>query len=976
MADEAGSTFSSKYKVGHLLGSGGMGSVYLARDLTLNRDVAVKFVAPGKVGDTSAHRRLVREAQAAAALDHPCICTVHEVAVESDGRTCIVMQYVQGETLAERLRAGPLDPRQAIALVADVADALRTAHAHGIIHRDLKPKNIIIGPSGRPKLLDFGIAYVLDAPTSPLNAELPTETNLTGPDRIVGTFPYMSPEQIQQRPVDGRSDLFSLGAVLFECLTGRAAFEGVNEFEIGGRVQHVDPPPVSSLRPELSDRYDAIVGRLLAKDPADRFQSAEELLGALRALTPGTPRAADEDKTRSRHWIPQIVVGAAAIALGLAVGLWLWQRPRPLPQPTPEARQWYQRGTESIRNGAYYSGRLALEEAVRLFPAYAQAHARLAEAHSELDEGRQAQNALLKVTQLVPDRSRLPTEDALTLDAITALVIRDLDRAISSYRTLADRRPADAGAWLDLGRAQENASLRVDARASYERAARIDSQYAPAHLRLGVLDAQEGRRNQALGAIETAERLYTKASNAEGETEAFLQRGSLLSGFDEVASARIALERARTLASTIGSRYHDLRAQLQLSSVTASEGRLQDAEHLAADAVKAAHEAGLDTVAAEGLIELGTALQLRGEREAAGAQLSRALQLAEERGASRIAARAKLQSASLLLGQDKAADALKLANETISFLRDRRYRRLELTALTIVSRAREDLGQFEEARPIAQQVLEVAQEIKDETQVALALESLAGQNATLGRLPDALTFRERAEEIHRRQGNAYDLPFDLTNRAELLVRLGRGNEAEEPLREVEAGIAKGIDAYVGRTRRVKLLRTLRATIDGHYAEAARFGSEVGLGPGKSPDGTGLLVAALVDHANVLMHQSRTGVQPAVPPTVALSLSREIRYWRLATRLASNDARGTLEDVSSMLQELPRAPSDELEWRLAAVGAIAARRAGASDRLSELTERARHASDRLRSAWKDHFLKYETRPDVVALRRESELSSQR
>ncbi len=175
---------------------------------------------------------------------------------------------------------------------------------------------------------------------------------------------------------------------------------------------------------------------------------------------------------------------------------------------------------------------------------------------------------------------------------------------------------------------------------------------------------------------------------------------------------------------------------------------------------------------------------------------------------------------------------------------------------------------------------------------------------------------------------------------------------------------------------MKLLRTLRATIDGHYAEAARFGSEVGPGPGKSPDGTSLLAAALVDHANVLMHQSRTGAQPAVPLTVALSLSREIRYWRLATRLASNDARGTLEGVSSMLQELPRAPSDELEWRLAAVGAIAARRAGASDRLSELTERARHASDRLRSAWKDHFLKYETRPDVVALRRESELSSQR
>jgi tetratricopeptide (TPR) repeat protein len=977
MADAAGSAFSSKYRIVRLLGTGGMGSVYLARDLTLNRDVAVKFVTSEVVGDTSARRRLVHEAQAAAALDHPCICTIHEVAVEPDGRACIVMQYVEGDTLAERLRAGPLRPREAIALAVDVADALRAAHAHGIIHRDLKPQNIIITPSGRPKLLDFGIAHFLDSPASEIEGDRETHTSLTGPGRIVGTFAYMSPEQIQQRPVDGRSDLFSLGAVVFECLTGRAAFEGRNEFEIGGQVQHADPPPVSSLRPDLTERHDAIVGRLLAKDPADRFQSAEELLGALRALTPDTAhRGDDAGEARARQWPVRKVALATVIVLALAVGLWIWQRPRPLPAPTPEARQWYQRGTESIRNGAYYSGRLALEEAVRLFPAFTQAHARLAETHSELDEGRQAQNALLKVTQLVPDRSRLPADDALTLDAITAVVVRDFDRAMNSYRKLAERRPSEAGGWLDLGRAQESASLRVDARASYERAIQIDSQYAAAHLRLGVLDAQEGHRDRALAEIDAAERLYKAASNTEGETEALVQRGSLLSGLDEVAAARTALERARMLASNIGSRYYEVRAQLLLSSVTASEGRLRDAEHLATQAVQTARDAGLDTVAAEGLIELGTAMQLRDAREAAEAQLGRALQLAEERGASRIAARAKLQSASLFLGGNKAEDAVKLAEGILPFLREHRYRRFELTALTIASRAREDLGKFEEARHIAQQVLDVAEQIKDETQIALALENLAGQTSTLGLLPDALKYRERAEDIHRRQGNAYDLSYDLTNRAELLVRLGRGNEAEEPLREVEAGIAKGIDAYVGRTRRVKQLRALRATVEGHYADAARLGSEVGPGSGKVPDGLSLLASALVDHANARMRQPRRSDQTGVPSTVSLSLSREIRYWRLATRLASGDAHRTLEGASSMLQELPRAPSDELEWRLAALGAIAARRAGNSGRASELTERARQACQRLRGAWKEHISTYETRLDVVGLLREAGLNGLR
>ena len=190
----------------------------------------------------------------------------------------------------------------------------------------------------------------------------------------------------------------------------------------------------------------------------------------------------------------------------------------------------------------------------------------------------------------------------------------------------------------------------------------------------------------------------------------------------------------------MGSRYHDIRSQLQLTAVTASEGRLRDAELLAAAAVEAARTAGLDTVAAEGLIELGTALQLRRELDASQVQLDRAIALAEERSARRLATRARLQSASLLLAKNRSADALKLSERELEFVRVHKYRRLELTALTIISRAREDLGQFEEARTTAQQVLEISEAIQDDTQTASALENLAGQSSTLGSLPDALGF--------------------------------------------------------------------------------------------------------------------------------------------------------------------------------------------------------------------------------------------
>jgi eukaryotic-like serine/threonine-protein kinase len=308
-----------------------MGTVYLARDLDLDRDVAIKFISAERAADANARRRLIREARAAASLDHPNICAVHDVIDDPDGHAFIVMQYVEGETLSARLQRGPLDPRQTFLIAADVAAALSAAHKRGIIHRDVKPQNIIITPSGRAKLLDFGIARLGEAgAASPGDS---TVTSLTGPGRAAGTPTYMSPEQVQQQPLDGRSDLFSLGAVVFQCLTGRRPFDGASDAEVYVKILQEHPPAASSLREELTEREDELCRRLLAKHPDDRFGSADELLGALRVLAPdtahasgwhGVPRPPVRRRLVSRRTVALLVVAIASITAA-----WVWATRQP-----------------------------------------------------------------------------------------------------------------------------------------------------------------------------------------------------------------------------------------------------------------------------------------------------------------------------------------------------------------------------------------------------------------------------------------------------------------------------------------------------------------------------------------------------------------------------------------------------------------------------------------------------------------------
>lgn len=261
----------SHYKILDQLGEGGMGVVYKAEDTKLKRQVALKFLARQLVSDEEAKERFLREAQAAAALDHPNICTVYEIG-DVEGKTYIAMSFLEGESLEDRIAAGPLSLKDSLDIARQIADGLQAAHAKGVFHRDIKPANIIISPEGRATIMDFGLARLTEA------------SRLTKVDTAMGTVAYMSPEQAQGMEVDGRTDIWALGCVLYEMVSGQRPFQGQYDQALLYEVVHEEPAALTGLRTGVPVELEFVVGKCLTKDHDDRPESAKEVAKELRTL--------------------------------------------------------------------------------------------------------------------------------------------------------------------------------------------------------------------------------------------------------------------------------------------------------------------------------------------------------------------------------------------------------------------------------------------------------------------------------------------------------------------------------------------------------------------------------------------------------------------------------------------------------------------------------------------------------------------
>jgi Tol biopolymer transport system component len=340
----ASGTRLGPYEITAAIGAGGMGEVYKATDTRLNRTVAIKVLPPHFADNVDMKQRFEREAQTIAGLNHPNICTLHDVgeaaSPEPHGAAIhyLVMEYLEGETLAARLSRGPLPLDEALKVAGEIVDALDKAHRQGVVHRDLKPSNVMLttGGTARPgsphvKLLDFGLAkWAASGQPGSLSA-LPTRADVTAQGTILGTLQYMAPEQVEGKEADARTDLFAFGAVLYEMVTGKKAFEGKSQASLIGAIMKAEPRPISHVQPMTPAILDHLVARCLAKDPEERWQDAHSLMiqlqwiGRSRTMTGVSPATAAAARRRTRIELVGLACGLVLLA-GVSVPAFLYVR--------------------------------------------------------------------------------------------------------------------------------------------------------------------------------------------------------------------------------------------------------------------------------------------------------------------------------------------------------------------------------------------------------------------------------------------------------------------------------------------------------------------------------------------------------------------------------------------------------------------------------------------------------------------------
>ena len=326
---QAGTTLGP-YEIQAPLGAGGMGEVYKARDTRLDRTVAIKVLPAHVASDPDLKARFEREAKTISSLNHPHICTLHDIG-NQDGIDFLVMEYLEGETLAQRLEKGALPLKQALKIAVEIADALDKAHRQGIVHRDLKPGNIMLTKTGA-KLLDFGLAK-LRKPGPPgaegLSAATTVSELMTARGTLLGTLPYMAPEQVEGREADARTDIFAFGSVVYETVTGKRAFEGDTQAALIGAILKDNPRPVSALQPMSPLLLDRVVKKCVAKNPDERWQTVQDLRdeltwiaerdGQVGVAGPATATRGHLSRPTAALWV---LAGVVATSIAVAAAVW------------------------------------------------------------------------------------------------------------------------------------------------------------------------------------------------------------------------------------------------------------------------------------------------------------------------------------------------------------------------------------------------------------------------------------------------------------------------------------------------------------------------------------------------------------------------------------------------------------------------------------------------------------------------------
>lgn len=996
----------SHYRIIEKLGEGGMGAVYMAEDTTLGRRVAMKFLS----STTKEYRaRFLREARAVSALIHPNIATVFDYGETAEGQPYIVMEMIKGQTLSEKLLEGSLPLPEAVRIVSCIAEALGEAHHQGVVHRDVKPSNVVITERGQVKVLDFGLVKQLREQRS-LGGDLNQVTlpsTRTRSDVIVGTPLYLSPEQATGKEVDGRSDLFALGAVLYECITGQSAFGGGSVLEIGAQVIHFNPPAPSKLNDRIPPDLDRITMKAMEKKLEERYQSADELIDDLllilpnlesdgfrtggrstRALTP-PPRTHSasalttiaETLRRPRLSLGTIII-AVLIVAGLSLAIVRWWKPSPY-KPPPVALDWYNKGTDALRNGAFLQASKALEQATATDNQFALAHARLAEAWSELDYADKAKDELLKVQSLVPNRSQLAQTDALHLEAINATVTKDYPGAIKAYNELVKLSPNDPQVYVDLGRAYEKNDEIRKAIESYVEATNRAPQYATAFLRVAILYGRQLDLPSAFAAFDKADMLYQALGNFEGQAEVSFQRGYLFDQLSKVVEARQHLQHALEIARTTANEYQQVKTLLTLGDAEVEGGNRAEGRRYMHEAIDLAQAKGIDNLTKRGLVDLGNSFLVAGDYPEAEKYYKESLDLARRQKDARNAARALLCLGSAAERQTNPDDALKYIEQAMPFYREGGYRKETMQALALLARLNLQKGDYDVALQTFEQQLKLTQEVGDQSQACASHNDIGRLFVKQGKYPEALGHFAECYGIAKSLGVQKNVAVSLTHRADALWRLGQYDDARNALKEASS-LAESPDAAKNLSTFYYLGLARMALSERRFPEAqAKAQRALALAGTKLK--TAIVEAKMVvGSAQTLSGGSRQGLSNC---REAVELARQSHDTSLLSEallslaemmVHSGDASGALKNSLESQEIFARSGNKDSEWRAWLTAARASRSAGDIQKAREYASRAEGLLSSLQQLWgADYYNSYLNRADIQFSRKQlSELTAEK
>ena len=777
---QAGELILERFRIIRPIGRGGMGEVYEAEDLQLGA-VALKTIRHGIASSSDAFERFRQEVQLARRVSGPQVCRIHELyLLPACGRfettAFLTMEYLEGITLHEKVhRDGPLPWKEALNVTLEICEGLRLIHEKGIIHRDLKTGNIMLckqAGSARVVVMDFGLARDFGPDAIEKQESSSQRSGKALPQMIMGTPEYMAPEQFEGKPVSPATDIYALGIILYELVTGLHPYAA--DTPVAAAIRRAKHPLLpSSFRPRIPAQCDRVIERCLEYDPEKRFQSAKDVA---KALSAGPANL--ENLKKDRPWVLWF---AFALMLGLVAGsaFFFWQS-RQYYRPSVEALRWYDDGVAALREGNNVKATRALQQAISQDNHFVMAHARLAEAWANLDFDGNAQREFLLAS---PGGRHLEPLDRMYLDAIHATVTKDSSAEIATYRQILNRLPPDqkSSGYVDLGMAYERAGNPAKALEDYKQASSLDKDSPAPFMRTAVLQSRLHHVPEADQAFQRTQTLLSAKMNQEGLAELDYEQGYAINEAGNPALAERYLEKAHEEAKAIPSVQLQIRTLTQLSQAAYTSDRYELAVKHAEEAIHLAQSNQLDVWAADGFVRLANAELQQGHLQKAEDAVHEALQLSGQSQQRRIEAGANLTLASIMSQRQLPDQVIAPAQSAQRYYTQNGFRGPATSASLLLIRTQRDKGEYSQALESGRTFQEFATKSGSRQLMAYSAEVVGTVYLKMEKYPSAL---ERFQTALSEADGTNAKVYQALHCADALWRLGRYAESDELLRSV------------------------------------------------------------------------------------------------------------------------------------------------------------------------------------------------